>query len=141
MRHLAAAGAEHPLAPDRREEVRALAQAVAQRLGPGVGLQHLGRAESADRHEGGADRHPQLDLDLGALDLVRDVSDGVEGAPQMTDRLLVGAAAQRLGGGALVMRNGARQLVAALEMLGDLGRDRVRAGSPRRLRAGRPTRA
>ena len=51
----------------------------------------------------------QLDLDLGALRLVRDVSDRVERAPQVGNRLLVGAAGQGLGGGALVIGDGAHE--------------------------------
>ena len=42
---LPAAGAEHPLAPDCREEVHAFAQTIAKRLCSRIGLQHLRRTE------------------------------------------------------------------------------------------------
>ena len=72
----------------------------------------------------------QFDLDPGALDLVSDRPNGIERPLQMTDCLLVGTAAQGLGGGALMVRDRAHKLVAALEMLRQLRRDRVQPADP-----------
>ena len=110
-------------------------QAIAERLGPGIGLERLRCAEAVRRHACDSNSNAQLDLDLGALRLVRDVSDRVERAPQVGNRLLVGAAAAGLGGGALVIGDGAHELVTALEMLRQLGRDRVQAAGPRGLQS------
>src|SRR5215216_3082796 len=71
--NFAAADAEQPLAPERRKDVRAFAQSVAERFGPRVSIEHLGRGEAADGHEGCADADLQFDLDLGAFGLVGDV--------------------------------------------------------------------
>ena len=131
---------KHPLAPERGKNIRALAQTFAKRLGPGIGLEHFRRSKSSRCYEGGAEPNAQFDFDLGTLDLVSNASNGIERPPQMVDRLFVGAAAQGLGGGALVVRDRARKLVAALKMLRQLGGDRVQlpvqAASSRR-----PTRA
>src|SRR5262245_15794856 len=58
------------------------------------------------------------------------MSDRVESALQVGNGLLVRAAAQSLGSGALVVRDRARQLVAALEVLRQLGGDGVQAAGP-----------
>src|SRR5262245_40444337 len=121
---------EHPLSPKRGKNLRALAQAIAKRLGSHIGVQHLGCAEATKRHEGCSQRDAQFDLDLDALGLVSDVSDGVQRVPEMADRLLIGALPQRFGGSALMVRDRARQLVAALEMLCKLGCDRIQSASP-----------
>src|SRR5215470_6486415 len=69
------------------------------------------------RYVDGANADVHLDLKLGALGLIRDVPDGVERAPEVAERLLARAAPKRRGGGALVVWNRARKLVASLEML------------------------
>ena len=51
---LAAAGAEHPLAPDRGKQIGALAKAIAKRLRAGVSIEHFRRTKSTCRYECGA---------------------------------------------------------------------------------------
>src|SRR5579863_486306 len=82
------------------------------------------------RHVDRADADVQLDFHLGTLGLIRDVSDGVERAPKVAQRLLVRAAPQRPRGGALVVRDGASKLVAALEMLRKLHCDHLKPAGP-----------
>jgi hypothetical protein len=85
---------------------------------PTRSIQHLQRSKSLGRHKGGSQPDAQFDFGLGALNLIRDVPDGVECPPQMANCLCVGTAAQSLGGGALVIRDRTHKLVAALEMPG-----------------------
>src|SRR5437879_4693439 len=89
---------EHPLAPERREDVRTLAQAIAPGLRPLIGCEHFGRTEPMGGYVDGADADMQLDLELGALGLIRDVPDGVERAPEVGERLLARAAPKCRGG-------------------------------------------
>ena len=48
----------------------------------------------------------------------------------MTNRLLIGAAPQGVRGGALMVRDRARWLVAPLEVFGELSRDRLGPARP-----------
>src|SRR5689334_11861898 len=54
----------------------------------------------------------------------------------MQDRLPVRTAAQRPTGGSLMMRYRAPGLIAALEVLGDLGCDRIQPAAPGKLEPG-----
>jgi hypothetical protein len=61
------------------------------------------------------------------------VPDRIERPLQMFDRLLVGGAPQCLGGRTLMVRDGTHRPVGAVEMLGQLRRDRLKAARPRRF--------
>ena len=99
---------------------------------PSVGLQHFWRSESPCRHKGRSERNAQFCFGLRALGFIRNLAYRLERAPQMGDCLLVGTAAQGLVGGALMVRDCVK-LAAALEVLGQLRRDRVQPISPRGL--------
>ena len=130
---LAAAPAKQPLAPERRKQVGMLVELLAEKFGPIIGVGHFRRAEAAHRHQCRASRHLQPNLDAVAFLRIGNPVDRSQRPLQVADSLLVGAAAQRLVGGSLEVRNGTHRLVGALEMVGKLLGDRVGPALPGRF--------
>src|SRR5262245_17339535 len=137
---LASAGAEHPLSPQRRKEIRALLKLVTQHLGLGIGVEYFRGPETTHSDVGSPKSNVELDFEFGAVAFVGDIFDRGEGAPEVDDRLLVGAAPQGLGGRTLVVRDRARKLITALEMLGEFGCEDVKSAAPGSLQPATNTR-
>jgi hypothetical protein len=121
---------KHPLTPNCRKDSRTFAKPITEQLGSGISFEDLWCCVAHAGYEGGSGRDSQIDFDPGALGLVRNVFDPLERAPQMLDCLLICAATQGLRGSALVMGNCPGKVACALEMLGELGRNRLQLARP-----------
>jgi len=130
MAELASRITKHPLTPNCGKDFRTIAKPITEQLGSGISFENLWCYVALAGHVGGSGRDPQIDFDPGALGLVRNVFDRLECAPQMLDCLFICAAAHGLRGSALVMGNCPDKITSKLEMLSELGRDRLQLAGP-----------
>ena len=75
-----------PKPPERREELRGGTEPVTELARPRVGLLDLRGTPSLNRHEGGSERHLDIELVPKAGRILRDPGQRVETFPEMSGR-------------------------------------------------------